>query len=101
MMKKIHYLALIAVLLLPFAPVARAAYNDVTTDGTANVVLPSDGRTYKIETNTVVEEFTVNSDNVKFTMPSGSVAQIVSADKIRMASATTPRAPISASSLSP
>jgi hypothetical protein len=56
-----------------------AAFNDVTVDGTTITInLPSSGNNYILTRSTKVQDFTVNSGSVSFTMKSGSIAELQS-----------------------
>lgn len=70
-------------MLIPLVSVesALAAYNDVTSDGTPFITLPSNGKNYSIDNSTKVQSITVNGDNtISLVMLNGSIAQISSAD---------------------
>ncbi|MBI5728859.1 MAG: hypothetical protein HY983_01255 [Candidatus Magasanikbacteria bacterium] len=84
MIKKIKYWLAMVALLLPLAPLtAFAAYNDVTTDGTANIVLPSNSLSYKILSTSKAVYYKVNADggSVDLSMDNGSLVELTSADK--------------------
>ena len=86
MMQKLKRLAIIVALLLPLTPLAtQAAYNDVTTEGDGNIVLPGNGLTYKLQTSLAVESFTVGTNSIDFVMGNGSLLELTSANRSSLA----------------
>ena len=77
-MKKI-VLILFGLLLVP--AVALAVFNDVTVSDSADILLPDNGLTYTLTNATRVEDFTVNSTNILFTMQDNSIIELKSADR--------------------
>src|SRR3989338_4644910 len=85
MIKKIKYWLAAVALLFPLATplAALAAYNDVTTDGTANIVLPGNSLSYNILSTSKAVYYEVNADgaSVDLSMDNGSLVEITSDDK--------------------
>lgn len=82
-MKKFKYWLAVAVTLIQMSPVVTfAAYDDVTTDGTADIVLPGNSLTYNIVSNSKTVYYKINGDSsIEVSMDNGSLVQVTSNDK--------------------
>jgi len=70
----------VAVLALGMIGAVEAA-NEVTTTSGASIVLPSDGSSYTLSTNTTVQSFTVNNSSIDFIVEANSVIYLTSSDR--------------------
>lgn len=77
-MKKIIILTLFCLLASPGLALAA---NDVTITQRTNIILPGDGLTYYLDDNSTFDSFTVNTDDISFTVSANSIVNIVSPSK--------------------
>ena len=77
-------LSFITSLLLLISPTAFAAQTVNVGGSPVTLILPSDGSTYVLTTNSKFDTLTVNSDNFSFGLVDGSIVEITSSDKKKL-----------------
>ena len=70
--------------ILALSPVAVFAAQTVVLDSSVTLVLPADGTSYILYSNSAFDSLTVNSDNFSFGLVGGSVVEITSSDKRKL-----------------
>lgn len=79
-MKIITKVSLVLFVLL-FLPAIVLGANDVTVETGLSIVLSTDGSSYSVGTQTVVQSYTVNTDNIQFVVEGSSKIDLTSADR--------------------
>lgn len=78
-MKKIKYLIAVVVFLMPVT--TWAVFDSVTHDGGSQIYLTGTGKNYTVNGYTRVESYVINASSIDFSVSSGSIIYLSSADR--------------------